>query len=167
MCDDAKHLSERLERLERVIEALSTGDAAAPVHDEGSSGASKSARARREVRATAGTAEPDTVHAIATARKLRLRYFDHDLFFDPAWAILIDLYQTRLRGQRLSVSAVCYGSGVSETTALRYIGVLEQRGYIERVSDETDKRRAFLRLTASAHDKLTRYFAEVRKNWAG
>ena len=161
MCDEVKLLSERLERLERVVAAFSTRDAGPFAQDASLSGASESARQRPGGRAAGGGAEPDAVDAIIMARKLRLKYFDHDLFFDPAWAILIDLYQSHQRGQRLSVSAVCCGSGVPETTALRYVRVLEQRGYIERLSDETDKRRTLLRLTASALDKLSHYSAEV------
>ena len=101
------------------------------------------------------------VEASIAARKCRLKYFDTDFFFDPVWAIMIDLYRAELKGERLSVSSACYGSGVAQTTALRYVAMLEDRGYVERVPDENDKRRAFLRLTGSARDRLENYFGHL------
>lgn len=101
------------------------------------------------------------IDTVIAARTLRTKFFERDLFFDPAWSILIDLYRAQLSGSRLSVSAVCYGSGVAETTALRYIKCLEVRGYIERQADEKDKRRAFLVLTRPAVEKLEGYLSEA------
>lgn len=162
-------MSERLARLELALEAMAAADKAR-VAAPGAAARGESVPVAGANDSAAGMPLPETnpglIVAVIAARKLRNKYFDRDLFFDPAWSILIDLYHAELSGQQLSVSAVCYGSGVAETTALRYIGVLEQRSLIERVPDPKDKRRAFLRLTPSAHEKLGKYFGEVRRNWA-
>lgn len=69
------------------------------------------------------------------------------LFADPAWDMLLDL--AAWQGvRRLSVSAVCLGARVPHATAIRYIGILLDRGLVERVPDELDRRRTHLRLTA-------------------
>jgi DNA-binding MarR family transcriptional regulator len=169
MCDEANRMSERLARLEVALEAMAASDRPC-ARDGGTSrhgGEIRVVKAKDAAPAASPPATaPQMIEALIGARKLRTKYFDQDLFFDPAWAILIDLYQAELVGKKLCVSAVCYGSGVAETTALRYIGVLEQRGLIQRVPDPKDKRRAFLKLTQSAQDKLVSYFGEVRRNWA-
>lgn len=65
-------------------------------------------------------------------RLLRLRarrneMIGHALFRDPAWDMLLDLYSAHESGDRLSVSALCYASGVPPTTALRHLERLEKR----------------------------------------
>ncbi|HEY6964926.1 MAG TPA: hypothetical protein VI407_06890 [Erythrobacter sp.] len=168
MCDETNMMSERLARLETALAAMSGG--ALPCANDTATGPRAELRGvpapETATAAALPASTPGLIEALIAARRLRTKYFDQDLFFDPAWSILIDLYQAELQGKQLCVSAVCYGSGVAETTALRYIGVLEQRGLIARVADPKDKRRAFLKLTQPARDKLARYFGEVRRNWA-
>ncbi|WP_181443404.1 winged helix DNA-binding protein [Porphyrobacter sp. YT40] len=101
------------------------------------------------------------VESIMAARKARLKFFDDDLFFDPTWAMLLDLYRSDLKGTTLSVSSLCIGSGVPSTTALRYIRTLEERGYIRRAADELDKRRIFVMMTDKARDAMNAYVETV------
>jgi predicted transcriptional regulator len=117
----------------------------------------------------AGTRTPaipkdlEMVEAMISIRGLRDNFFEGDLFFDPAWSILIDLFRAELKGQSLSVTSVCIGSGVAVTTALRYLSELENRGYVGRTPDPQDKRRAFVHLTPSARQKLEAYFDQVNE----
>lgn len=162
MSDEPNTMTERLARLELAIAAISAGDRPHANNDAGP----RPVPASRAPRPALPATNPDLIEALIAARKLRTKYFDQDLFFDPAWSILIDLYQADLAGRKLCVSSVCYGSGAAETTALRYIRELERRGLIERMPDARDKRRAFLRLTPPAREKLAQYFGEVRRNFA-
>ncbi len=54
--------------------------------------------------------------------------------------------------------------GVPPTTALRWIAQMRETGLVERVEDETDKRRAFITLTDKAADGMARFFAELGKD---
>jgi DNA-binding MarR family transcriptional regulator len=54
------------------------------------------------------------------------------------------------QGNDLSVSSLCYASGVPATTALRHIQRLEEHGLIEREGDRLDNRRLFVRPTEKA-----------------
>lgn len=110
---------------------------------------------------SAVTQDLEMVEAMISIRGLRDRFFESDLFFDPAWSMLIDLYRAELKGQRLSVTSVCIASGVAGTTALRYVSALEDRGYLTRLPDAKDKRRAFVALTPKAREKLDAYFTKV------
>ena len=105
--------------------------------------------------------DPRLVRRIIRQRQLRARYFDGDLFADPAWDMLLDLTAARVEHTRVSVTSLCIASGVPPTTALRWIGQMIDAGLLERVEDETDRRRAFVMLTDKAADRMARYFAEV------
>jgi DNA-binding MarR family transcriptional regulator len=93
------------------------------------------------------------VLSILSARRRRAKFFDADLFADPAWDILLELYAAELAQRRMTVNQVCIGAAVPPTTALRWINMLEQRGMILRRSDPMDGRRAFLSLSpTTTHD---------------
>lgn len=92
-------------------------------------------------------------------RRLRGQIFaDETLFGEPAWDLLLDLYIAACEGKRTPVTSACIGAAVPNTTALRWLSILEKRGLIEREADASDARRYFVRLTLEAQDKMTRYF---------
>lgn len=105
--------------------------------------------------------DPRLVRRIIRQRQLRARFFDADLFADPAWDILLDLTAARAEHLRVSVTSLCIASGVPPTTALRWIGQMTESGLLKRVEDEADRRRAFIALTDAAADSMARYFAEL------
>lgn len=105
--------------------------------------------------------EPRLVRRIIRQRQLRARFFDGDLFADPAWDMLLDLTAARAEHERVSVTSLCIASGVPPTTALRWIGQMGDAGLFQRIEDETDRRRAFIALTDKAADAMARYFAEM------
>lgn len=105
--------------------------------------------------------DPRLVRRIIRHRQMRSRYFDSALFADPAWDILLDLTAARAEHLRVSVTSLCIASGVPPTTALRWIGQMIDAGLLERVEDETDRRRAFIALTDKAADAMARYFADL------
>lgn len=105
--------------------------------------------------------DPRLVRRIIRQRQLRARFFDGNLFADPAWDMLLDLTAARAEHIRVSVTSLCIASGVPPTTALRWIGQLTDAGLFERVEDDTDRRRAFIALTDRAADAMARYFAKL------
>ena len=99
--------------------------------------------------------------ACYAARRRRDRAFaDLQLFGEPAWDILLDVAAAEGRGERLQITSVCIGACVPETTALRWIGVLEKRGLLRREHDLADQRRSFVRLTQDGARRLRSYFAD-------
>ena len=110
--------------------------------------------------------DPRLVRRIIHQRQLRARFFDGDLFADPAWDILLDLTAARVEHQRVSVTSLCIASGVPPTTALRWISQLTDAGLVERLEDETDRRRAFIQLTDKAAEAMARYFDDLGKSAA-
>lgn len=110
--------------------------------------------------------DPRLVRRIVRQRQLRARFFDGDLFADPAWDMLLDLTAARAEHTRVSVTSLCIASGVPPTTALRWIGQMIDAGLFERIEDDTDRRRSFIALTEKAADAMARYFAEIGRGGA-
>lgn len=108
--------------------------------------------------------DPRMIRRIIRQRQLRARFFEGDLFADPAWDMLLDLAAARAENVRVSVTSLCIASAVPPTTALRWISQMTEMGLLERVNDETDRRRAFVALSDRAADAMARYFAEVGAN---
>lgn len=109
--------------------------------------------------------DPRTVRAAIRARRLRDQHFTPELFADPAWDMLLDLYAARLERRRVSVSSLCIAASVPPTTALRWIGTMHDAGLFGREADPGDKRRAHITLTARAADAMRGYFAALSRAW--
>jgi DNA-binding transcriptional ArsR family regulator len=115
--------------------------------------------------------DPRLVRRIIRQRQLRARFFDNPaagagLFADPAWDMLLDLTAARVEHTRVSVTSLCIASGVPPTTALRWIGQLTEAGLLQRVEDESDRRRVFITLSDHAAEAMARYFAELGRSAA-
>jgi DNA-binding response OmpR family regulator len=105
--------------------------------------------------------DPGLIRRIIRQRQLRSRFFEGELFADPAWDMLLDLTAARAEQSRVSVTSLCIASGVPPTTALRWIGQMTEAGLLQRNEDETDRRRAFITLTDKAIDAMSRFFADL------
>jgi DNA-binding MarR family transcriptional regulator len=94
-------------------------------------------------------------------RRLRDQHFPPDLFADPAWDILLDLYAANLEGKSVSVSSLCIAAAVPPTTALRWITTMTEHGALVRKQDPNDARRVFIGLSEDSEARLTAYFANA------
>jgi DNA-binding MarR family transcriptional regulator len=109
---------------------------------------------------TRGSSRPRTLRR--AARQSRL--FPADLFGEPTWDILLDLYVAGRESRRVPTTSACIGAHVPPTTALRWLRILEARGFVERESDGKDGRRTFVRLTvrnAAMDDFLDAMLANI------
>jgi DNA-binding MarR family transcriptional regulator len=78
-------------------------------------------------------------------RRSRDKHLPKELTGEPAWDILLALYAEA--PAKLPVSSVCFGSGAPQTTAIRWIGILEKSGLVERTQHPRDTRMVMLSLT--------------------
>jgi DNA-binding MarR family transcriptional regulator len=101
------------------------------------------------------------IRAMQRMRRNRSRFFSGDLFADPAWDILLDLYASELGQHRTTVTSLCHAAAVPATTALRWIGQLESQGLINRRPDPMDGRRQFLELSSEGLEAMNAYFGTV------
>ena len=103
----------------------------------------------------------EVVRDVIRARRLRARFFDEELFADPAWDMLLDLLQAEIAQHRVPVSSLCIAAAVPATTALRWIKTMTDNGLFNRRADPHDGRRVFIELSPAASLALRRYFAEL------
>lgn len=95
---------------------------------------------------------PDALLAFArecyAIRRRRNRHLPSDLFGEPTWDILLDLYVATRENRPVPTTSACIGADVPPTTALRWLRILEARELVEREEDDRDGRRTFVRLSA-------------------
>jgi len=98
------------------------------------------------------------------ARAARRTFFSPDLFADPAWDILLELYVLRYEQQRISVSSLCIAAAVPPTTALRWIDKLHSENMIQRIRDPLDGRRVWVEISERAFETMDDYFVSLSDN---
>jgi DNA-binding MarR family transcriptional regulator len=103
------------------------------------------------------------VRSTIKSRRLREDVFGENLFGEPAWDMLLDLYASHLEQKRVSVSSLQIASAVPGTTALRWMTRLESKGLILRHADPFDARRVFVELSADGLQLMERFWARM---WA-
>lgn len=144
-----RQLSDEVGRIATTLARLSTGPAASPRPIE------------VDISGTAPEVSMETVRTIIRARRLRSRYFDEELFADPAWDMLLDLLQAEITNLRVPVSSLCIAASVPATTALRWLKTLVQQGLFLRRADPHDGRRVFVELAPHTSQALRHYFADI------
>lgn len=101
----------------------------------------------------------ETVRKILKARRQRGNFFGEDLFGEPAWDILLELFAAELAQHKVSVSSACIGSAAPMTTALRWLKKLEDNGLVSRQADAHDARRQWVQLSPHAFAAMRQYLA--------
>lgn len=150
-------LTDELARMGRWLTAISDRDA--PAGQDALHQGPVSYRPGPDRRATPNRSLDATrVRSEIAARRLRNRFFDDQLFGEPCWDMLLDLFAARLEDNRVSVSSLCIAAAVPPTTALRWIKYMTEVGLIERIADTADARRVFVRLSDDAATRMTGWF---------
>ena len=90
----------------------------------------------------------------------RACYLPADLFSDPAWGMLLEIFQAEVEKRRATISRLCKASGVSTTSAVRWLKALEDHDLVIRKVDHSDGAE-FAELTPKASEALRRYFRNV------
>jgi hypothetical protein len=106
---------------------------------------------------------------LGRTRLLRMKRNDvlgAPIFRDPSFDMLLELFATDQRGEQISVTSLCYASGVPMTTALRHLGQLEKHGLISRQGDRRDHRRCYVHPTSRAIAGLEILFGQWLTAWA-
>ena len=134
---------------------LSTGGAVPP----------PAPRAEPAIRLPAGTApliDRDVIKAIMRVQSTRAKLLGYGLVDDAAWVMLLDLLLMHLEAKPLAVTALCVGSGVPVTTALRRLDQLIAKGLAQKAPDQTDRRRLLVSITPKGIDCVGAILAQMR-----
>jgi CheY-like chemotaxis protein/DNA-binding MarR family transcriptional regulator len=136
----------------------------------------KSAQIARQLRSRAATAVPMSspveakgdpspvarkraaLNEFKNMRRMRAKLFPSELFSDPCWEMLLDLYDASLTSAEVTVTSLGVASGVPPTTALRRMEELHNHDLIVRVEDKNDKRRTIVRLSEGGLQAVEQFF---------
>jgi hypothetical protein len=80
-----------------------------------------------------------------------------NMFQDPAWDILLDLFAAAMEGKSISVSSACIASAAPPTTALRHIEKLNRAGLLYRHGAPDDRRRIFVSITTRGEEMVRNF----------
>ncbi|WP_088334210.1 winged helix DNA-binding protein [Sphingomonas mucosissima] len=98
----------------------------------------------------------NTAIAWVRARACRDQAFGDDLFFDPAWSIMLELYIHHRQQTATSITSLCVAAKIPPSTGLRWVALLEKRGLVVREADPFDRRKSYARLTSEAIERVER-----------
>ena len=98
--------------------------------------------------------------SIYAARKRRTELFDPRLFGEPAWDMLLILFISKARGDRMSTSKLCSTSSTPHATGLRWIDRLQQQDLVQRAPSDDDSRVMLVEITPLGFDHMRRYVVD-------
>jgi DNA-binding MarR family transcriptional regulator len=98
--------------------------------------------------------------SVYRTRRRRPKYFDRSLFGEPAWDMLLDLFANAALGRQVNVTSLCLAANVPQSTALRYITLLEENGLIERCASPEDGRVMLVDLSTTGYRQMRRYLVD-------
>jgi predicted transcriptional regulator len=94
-------------------------------------------------------------------RRSRRKFVPVSLVASPAWDMLLEMFVQHAGKAKVSTTSLCIASGVPTSTALRYIGILEDEGLIFRTQATHDKRVSFVELTKAGVVAMGRYLGSL------
>ncbi|WP_394729475.1 winged helix DNA-binding protein [Altererythrobacter sp. GH1-8] len=84
--------------------------------------------------------------------------FPGNSYSEATWQMLLELYIADHEQKAIAVTSLCFASGEPQTTALRWINLLEEHGLIMRKLDRVDGRRKLVRLTHEGRRLIKEHF---------
>ncbi|MEM6890643.1 MAG: hypothetical protein AAF636_21295 [Pseudomonadota bacterium] len=94
-------------------------------------------------------------------RSKRESYLPSELFGEPGWEMLLDLAIHYKSGSWISAKSLCIASGAPNTTALRYIRILEDHGLVRSKKHPSDKRAKLHILSSKGYEQISKLLADV------
>lgn len=122
----------------------------------------------RSDRNTAGYADPGALNRAQMlvqieqrAQEIRASVFEDLKVRNPLWDILLALLAAQRADKQLSMSDLCAMCDAPESTALRLIHQLRDKGYADMVPDRSDRRRTLVVLTSKAQAQFAAFIRRM------
>jgi DNA-binding MarR family transcriptional regulator len=96
----------------------------------------------------------DRALEILAVRKRREIVFGADLFGEPAWDLMLDLFVQLVDRQKTSSTSAAIAARVPPTTALRYLTILVRKGLVVRHTSEHDLRLQYVGLSEVGYREM-------------
>lgn len=98
----------------------------------------------------------DHILSILTALRARDAIFGPNLFSDPAWDVLLELYAAKLGGRKMTPRDIALAIDMPESTTARWVAVLKERDLVASQVDHDEQFRRWMILTAEGALRMKR-----------
>jgi hypothetical protein len=98
---------------------------------------------------------------ILRTRRRRERFFSGDIFAEPGWDMLLELFVCRARGVRVATTSLCLAANAPQATGLRYIARLAEERLLERSPAPEDKRMVLVEITPKGYGLMRKCLGEL------
>jgi DNA-binding MarR family transcriptional regulator len=100
------------------------------------------------------TLTEDHITSILLVRRARTAILGENLFSDPAWDILLELYAASLGGRSVSVAELVGATETQPSTTVRWVSVLTDRGLVQSAADAARPGRLFVSITGEGLSRM-------------
>lgn len=104
----------------------------------------------------------DVGRIVRSAREGVGRFFDPNMFADPAFDMLLFVFLEEEAGRPVETSACYRASGVPRTTAVRWINMMVASGMFISAPHPTDRRLALLSLSEDTRTRVRQWLTGMR-----
>lgn len=95
-------------------------------------------------------------------RRYRDRAFGKaELFGEPSWDMLVDLFIAIEEGRRLTAAELCSVAGAPFHTAYRWLALMESQGLVVRLFSENDPKESGIIISAQARQDMKVFFMSL------
>lgn len=98
----------------------------------------------------------DHIQSLLAMRRARSSILGGELFSDPAWDILLELYAAKLGHRKASLEELARSSGTPLSTTRRWVAALEGDGLAQQMRDPTEGAYTRISLTAEGVARMER-----------
>lgn len=97
-------------------------------------------------------------------RRMRPQFIDNnDLFGEPVWDTLLDLFISQARGETFRFNMASGHNADRKPTILRWVSVLQERELVVERTDAADDKHVSLHLTPKGYDAMLRYLESIAR----
>lgn len=95
-------------------------------------------------------------------RRARTEFLGNtEIFGEPAWDMLLDLFIRQTNDEKVSFKSACINEAAPQPTAVRWLKVLERSGLIRSELDADDDSRHLIHLTPTGYEGMLRYLESI------
>lgn len=95
-------------------------------------------------------------------RKKRSDFVGSDeIFGEPAWDILLDLFIRQAKDEEVSFRSACLHASGPDHTTIRWLKVLEKHNLVSFYKDESDDSKHFVHLSPAGYEGMLRYLETI------
>ncbi|MBU3077280.1 hypothetical protein [Sphingomonas quercus] len=102
----------------------------------------------------------ETARHLLEERRRRAALFGEDLFANPAWEIMLELFLASETHVRAPLARVGSAAGVPAAAARRWVDLLEERGLLRKIPDREAPDCMTVALTTEVQERMRAYLRE-------